>query len=84
LWGFQGDRVGVEDRYHIGVDRLIWASDFPHQESNWPESMKQIDRIFDGVSDEETYRMTCGNAVEFFHLEDCVPDWEAAREGATA
>lgn len=82
LWGFQGDRVGVENRHHVGVDRLIWASDFPHQESNWPESMRQIDRIFAGVPEEETYRMVCGNAVEFFHLQDCMPAWEAAREAA--
>jgi predicted TIM-barrel fold metal-dependent hydrolase len=79
-WGFQGDRVGIELREHIGVDRAIWASDFPHQESNWPESRKLIERIFAGVPEQEQYRMVCGNAVEFFHLEDYVPLWEAARE----
>jgi len=35
-WGFQFDRIGVELRHKINVDRLMWGSDFPHQESDWP------------------------------------------------
>jgi predicted TIM-barrel fold metal-dependent hydrolase len=68
LWGFQFDRVGVELRHKINVDRLIWGSDFPHQESDWPESMDVIERNFAGVPDHEKYKMVCGNAIEFFHL----------------
>jgi uncharacterized protein len=68
LWGFQFDRVGVELRHKIGVDRLMWGSDFPHQESDWPESMKIIERNFAGVPEDEKYKMVCGNAIEFFHL----------------
>ncbi|MPZ14200.1 MAG: amidohydrolase family protein [Chloroflexi bacterium] len=82
LWGFQTDRAGVELRHHIGVDRLIWASDFPHQESSWPESRESIDRVFAGVPGTEIFKMVCGNVVDFFHLQDCYPTWEAAREAA--
>ena len=77
-WGFQTNRIGVEMRHHLGVDRVIWASDFPHQESNWPDSMVTIEKNFTGVPDEETFKMVCGNVVEFFHLEDCLPAWEPA------
>jgi predicted TIM-barrel fold metal-dependent hydrolase len=69
LWGFQFDRVGVELRHKINVDRLIWGSDFPHQESDWPESLKIIDKNFGGVPEHEKRKMVCRNAVEFFHLE---------------
>jgi hypothetical protein len=48
LCGFQFDRVGVEMRHKIGVDRLIWGSDFPHQESDWPDSLGVIKRNFAG------------------------------------
>jgi predicted TIM-barrel fold metal-dependent hydrolase len=68
LWGFQFDRIGVELRHKIGVDRLMWGSDFPHQESDWPDSLKIIERNFAGVPDDEKYRMVCGNAIEFFRL----------------
>ncbi len=67
-WGFQFDRVGVELRHKINVDRLMWGSDFPHQESDWPESLKIIERNFAGVPEEEKHKMVCGNAVEFFRL----------------
>ena len=68
FWGFQFDRVGVELRHKINVDRLIWGSDFPHQESDWPDSMGVVERNFAGVPEDEKYKMSCGNAVEFFRL----------------
>jgi predicted TIM-barrel fold metal-dependent hydrolase len=68
LWGFQFDRVGVELRHRINLDHLIWGSDFPHQESDWPDSMGVIERNFEGVPEDEKYKMVCGNAIEFFHL----------------
>jgi len=68
-WGFQFDRIGVELRHKINVDRLMWGSDFPHQESDWPESLRIIDKNFAGVPEEEKHKMACGNAVEFFHLQ---------------
>ena len=68
LWGFQFDRVGVELRHKINVNHLIWGSDFPHQESDWPDSLDVIDRNFAGVPKDEKYKMVCGNAIEFFQL----------------
>jgi predicted TIM-barrel fold metal-dependent hydrolase len=68
-WGFQFDRVGVELRHKINVDRLMWGSDFPHQESDWPESLRIIDKNFTGVPDAEKHKMVCGNAIDFFHLQ---------------
>jgi uncharacterized protein len=67
-WGFQFDRVGVELRHKINVYRLMWGSDFPHQESDWPESLRIIEKNFTGVPDAEKHKMVCGNAIEFFRL----------------
>ena len=64
-WGFQFDRVGVELRNKINVDRLMWGSDFPHQESDWPESLKIIDKNFADIPSQDKQKMACGNAVEF-------------------
>lgn len=30
------DQVAVNNRYAIGVDRMMWMCDFPHSVSNWP------------------------------------------------
>ncbi len=69
LWGFQYDRVGVLARDQLNVDNLIWGSDFPHQESDWPDSLKILDEAFEGAPEDVRYRMTCGNAITFFRLD---------------
>jgi hypothetical protein len=76
-WGFQHDRTGVELRDKIGVDRLIWAVDFPHQDSEWPHSMGLVDWNFAGVPEDETYKMVAGNVIDFFHL-DAIPATQEA------
>jgi predicted TIM-barrel fold metal-dependent hydrolase len=68
-WGFQIDPIGVELRYHLGVDHMVWASDFPHQESEWPNDDDVLTRNFVNVPEDEKQKMVCTNAIEFFHLD---------------
>ncbi|HEY7065680.1 MAG TPA: amidohydrolase family protein [Chloroflexota bacterium] len=68
-WGFQADRAGVLLRDQIGVERLIWATDFPHQESEWPHSADVLARNFADVPEDEVRRMVVQNAIDFFHLD---------------
>ncbi len=50
IWAtFQSDPVGVQTRGRIGVDRLMWGSDYPHGDSTWPESRPTINFNFQGV-----------------------------------
>jgi predicted TIM-barrel fold metal-dependent hydrolase len=70
LWGFMRDPFGVQMRHLIGVQNLIWGSDFAHATGDWPHSRRIIDETFSGVPDDERYLMLAGNAVEFFRLED--------------
>jgi len=67
-WGFQQDSVGVRLRDLIGVDKLMWATDFPHQESEYPHSHKVIEKNFAGVPEDEKRKMVRDNAIRFFHL----------------
>jgi predicted TIM-barrel fold metal-dependent hydrolase len=69
LWGFLKHRVGVELRHYVGVDRMLWGSDFTHSQCDWPRSRDVIAEIFDGVPEDEKYRMLAGNAIDFFHLD---------------
>jgi len=67
-WGFQRDRAGVELRHRMNVDRLIWANDFPHQESDWPDSDQVLEYNFPGVPEDEVYKITVQNVCDFFNL----------------
>jgi predicted TIM-barrel fold metal-dependent hydrolase len=68
LWGFQIDHHGIKSRDEIGVDNLLWATDFPHMNCDWPNSRSIIDEQFKDVPAEETRKMIHDNAVRFFKL----------------
>jgi predicted TIM-barrel fold metal-dependent hydrolase len=63
---FMEDDLGVELRQHIGVDNMLWGSDFPHAESTWPKSQQFLDRIFDGVPEADRRKITADNAAKLF------------------
>jgi predicted TIM-barrel fold metal-dependent hydrolase len=65
----QYERVAVEVRHHVGVDRIMFATDFPHIECEWPNTRPIVEEIYADVPQEEKYRMWAGNAVEFFKLD---------------
>ena len=69
-WGFMDNRVGVELRHHIGVDHMMWSTDFPHDPSDWPHSQDVITRNFAGVPEDEKQAIVAGNAVRYFHLDE--------------
>lgn len=68
-WGFFEDRVGIKLRHEIGVDRIMWSTDFPHAVTRWPNSVKVLDVQMAGVPDEERRQMVAQNAIRFFRLE---------------
>ena len=67
LWVcFINEGVGVETRHHIGIDRILWECDYPHADTPWPHSQKEVAESLDGVPDDEVARMTHGNAEALF------------------
>ena len=49
-WGFNRNPVGVRiARAELEIDKLMWASDFPHLESDWPNSRQVIEENFADV-----------------------------------
>lgn len=63
---FIQDRVGVFNRGAIGVDNLMWSSDYPHTDSTWPRSRESIEHDFAGVSDADRLKMTVTNAAKLY------------------
>ncbi len=64
----QYERVAIEERQHVGVDRIMFATDFPHIENEWPNSRPIIDKIYADIPEPDKRKIWAGNAVEFFHL----------------
>jgi len=52
----------------LGDDRVMWASDYPHADSTWPESHRAIEDNFKGVAPQARRRILCDNARELYGL----------------
>jgi predicted TIM-barrel fold metal-dependent hydrolase len=63
---FQEDAIGMQLRSFIGVDNLMWGSDYPHAESTFPRSREILDQIFVGVPEDEQARIAGLNAKKLF------------------
>ncbi|MCZ6792910.1 MAG: amidohydrolase family protein [Planctomycetota bacterium] len=81
-WGFMRNAFGVRVRHEIGVPNIMWATDFPHAESDWPKSRELIDEVFADVPEDERRQILSGNAIEFFHLDQPAEADSAALESA--
>jgi len=64
------ERVAVELRHHIDVERIMFATDFPHIECDWPNTRPFAERLFAGVPADEAFKIAAGNMLAFFRLED--------------
>lgn len=63
---FEDDRAGVRTRDIIGVDNIMWGSDYPHTEGVWPFSRRQVGRDFVGCPADETRKMVYENVAKVF------------------
>jgi predicted TIM-barrel fold metal-dependent hydrolase len=52
--------------YELGVDRVMWASDYPHHEGTYPYTREALRWAFEGRPSEDVARMVGANAAELF------------------
>jgi predicted TIM-barrel fold metal-dependent hydrolase len=64
---FVDDSVGLELRDRLGVDRILWESDFPHVETMWPNSQEVMKRLTHGMPDDEIDLVTNANARRLYN-----------------
>lgn len=69
VWAtFQTDHAGLRLLDALGEDRVMWASDYPHADSTWPESQKAIEANFKDVPAGARRRVLCENARRLYGL----------------
>lgn len=66
---FIDDPPGIQVREHIGVDRMMWSSDFPHLDSSWPESQQFLNKQLAGVAADEVRQIVAENCVRLYDLQ---------------
>ena len=53
-------------RYEIGIDNMLWGTDFPHPEGTWPNTHEWLCKTFYDIPIDETRRMLGLSAAETF------------------
>jgi predicted TIM-barrel fold metal-dependent hydrolase len=66
---FQDEPAAVTLRHAIGIDQLMWGSDFPHPEGTWPRSRAIVDELFAGVDEGERDKILGGTMAKLYGLE---------------
>ena len=65
---FQDDWVAFKTKDLVNVRRLLWASDFPHSDSTWPNSQAVLDEQTKGLSEQERNWICHDNVAELYGL----------------
>jgi len=65
---FISDEVGIAMRHQIGIDNILFESDYPHSDSNWPHSRKMLEDALADVPDEEARKIAELNARKVYNF----------------
>ena len=66
---FIDDPYGLAHRDEIGVDNLLWSSDFPHSATFWPHSREKIAEDFQGIGEEDKRKILSENVAKLYGFE---------------
>jgi predicted TIM-barrel fold metal-dependent hydrolase len=66
---FTKDFVGLRELDHIGADNVMWSNDFPHAESNWPNSKQLADEWLAGFDEPTRAKLLWQNAARLYGLD---------------
>ncbi|MEZ4333125.1 MAG: amidohydrolase family protein [Myxococcota bacterium] len=65
-FAYISDAFGIDNRQRIGVERMLWSSDYPHISADWPHSWRTIEAAFSGVPRAERDLILAGNAARLY------------------
>ncbi len=56
-------------RYEIGVDKLMWGSDYPHMEGTWPYTEQSLRESLGHVSEDEVTMIVGATAAHVYNFD---------------
>jgi len=70
---FFEDDFGLTVRDTIGIDQITFETDYPHQDTTWPDTMAYAQRAMAALTDDEIYKIARGNAITMLDLPERIP-----------
>jgi predicted TIM-barrel fold metal-dependent hydrolase len=65
---FMRDDVAIRYRHEIGLDLLLWSTDYPHRESTFPRSREVLEKMTAGIPPSERDQIAYGNTAALYGL----------------
>jgi len=62
------DPSTISTRHAIGVENILFESDYPHGDGTWPDTQQVIDEILGDLPVEEARMITHENAAALYRL----------------
>jgi len=66
---FMVDPLGLDMIDHIGLDKVMWSSDYPHNESTLGYSRQSIQAVADKIGPDNAVRVVSGNVRTYLGLD---------------
>ncbi|WP_101756657.1 amidohydrolase family protein [Oceanicoccus sp. KOV_DT_Chl] len=63
------DEGSTAVRNEIGINNVMWGTDYPHPEGSWPHTHEKMLKYLKGVPERELELMLSGNAVDCYGLD---------------
>ena len=57
---------GLDEPLTIGLENLLWGSDYPHPEGTWPHTETCLRHAFHGIASDATDAILGSNAIELY------------------
>ncbi|MGH7747520.1 MAG: amidohydrolase family protein, partial [Candidatus Dormibacteria bacterium] len=58
-----------EQRHFIGMDNILWESDYPHTDTSWPNSRAIVEKHLGHLPADEQRKIAFDNAQRIFRLQ---------------
>jgi hypothetical protein len=62
-------RRDIELRGVLGVDKMMWGSDYPHPEGTWPNTQQYYLETFAGIPEADGRKILGENAIAWYGLQ---------------
>ena len=66
---FQDDYSVKQVKGGLNLDRVMWATDFPHSDGTYPESRRVMASVTEGMTAKEQAALLCNNAAQLYGIE---------------
>ena len=66
---FFKDSVGVQNLDLVGQHNIAFETDYPHQDSTWPNTHQVAKELFGHLDDDAVFDIVRGNAIRLLDLE---------------